>query len=70
MRIPCLLSWGGFAGVKINYVKIVLEPSDTYTVTFGRIHGAKYSVLSTVEGVYCDTLRAVFESETGLHTSL
>jgi len=27
-------------------------------------------VLATIEGVYCDTLRAVFESETGLHTSL
>ena len=59
-----------FEGLRINYVRITLDPSDTYTVEFSRVYGGKYTVLETVSDVYCDTLRQVFESATGLRTSL
>lgn len=59
-----------FDGLKINYVKIILEPSDTYTVEFGRVYGSKYTVLSTHSDIYCDVLVDLFERKTGLRTSL
>lgn len=59
-----------FEGVKINSVRIKLDPSDTYTVTFGRIHGLKYTVISEHDGIYCDMLQDLFVSKTGLAVSL
>jgi hypothetical protein len=53
---------------KANYVKIKLEPNDTYTYTFGRIHGGKYRDLDVIEGVYSDQLERVFTDYTGLVT--
>lgn len=56
---------------KPNYCKVILDPSDTYTVTFGRV--TKYGELKnekTVEGVYCDMLVDLFERETGLYLTL
>jgi len=54
----------------INYVKITLSPSDTYTVEFGRVYGSKYRVISKYDGIYCDMLRDLFTDKTGLETSL
>lgn len=34
-----------FTGVKINYVKIVLNGNDLYDVTFGRIFKNEYTIL-------------------------
>lgn len=62
-RLPC------FPGIKINHVKIILNGSDLYDVTFGRIYGHKYTIISEHSDVYCDDLRQLFESETGLRTS-
>ena len=59
-----------FSGVKINHVKIVLNGNDLYDVTFGRIQGNNFSVISEHKDVYNDDLRPLFESETGLRTSL
>jgi hypothetical protein len=59
-----------FSGIKINYVKIVLNASDLYEVTFGRIHGLKYTVISEHKGIYCDELKDMFEYHTGLRTHL
>jgi len=59
-----------FSGIKINHVKIVLNGSDLYDITFGRIHGNNFSVISEHKDVYNDDLRPLFESETGLRTSL
>ena len=53
-----------------NYIKIALDPSDTYTVTFGRIYGNKYTELETVSEVYCDQLQGLLEETTGLYFSL
>ena len=61
---------GGFCKDGINAVRIVLEASDTYTVTFSRVHGSKVTEVATVDGVYEDTLRTVFTEHTGLATSL
>ncbi len=57
-------------GKSPNYIKISLDPSDTYTVEFGRIHGLTYTVVQTDEGVYCDQLRPLIEQTTGLYLSL
>jgi hypothetical protein len=59
-----------FAGVKINYVKITLDASDTYTVEFGRVFGLKYATISKYSDIYADGLRSLFTRETGLETSL
>ncbi len=67
------LPGNGFAKNGINYVKVTLEPSDTYTVVFkkiGRAPGFKVTEFDKVEDVYCDNLREVFERATGLATSL
>jgi hypothetical protein len=48
-------------------VKVTLAPSDTYVVEFWGRSGA---CLETLEDIYCDSLRDVFERVTGLYTSL
>ncbi len=40
-------------------VLIRLAPSDTYTVIFGRVRGAKWKVDKTVDGIYADQLGEV-----------
>lgn len=57
-------------GVKVNYVKIVLNGLDLYEVTFGRIYNNKFSVISEHKDVYCDELENLFEKQTGLYTHL
>jgi hypothetical protein len=61
---------GGFIKNGINVVRIDLTPNDTYNVTFSRLRGSKDTVISKHDDVYADSLREVFESETGLATSL
>jgi len=55
---------------KANYVKITLDPSDTYTVTFGQLQKFKYVVLKEYKDVYGDMLQDIFTDYTGLYTSL
>jgi SH3-like domain-containing protein len=61
-----------FPGLKINRVKIRLTPADTYEMTFMRYSAKTLQVdtLATVEDVYCDMLRSVFTSQTGLDCTL
>ena len=59
-----------FPGVKINLIEIVLNGCDLYDITFGRIHGNNFSVISEHTDIYFDQLRELFEKETGLRTSL
>ena len=61
---------GGPKGQGINYTKITLAPSDTYTVEFGYIRSPNYIVRSTHSDIYCDMLQELWESETGLKLSL
>ncbi len=55
-----------------NAVKVTLDVTDTYTVVFYKIGRGTYDVteLASVSMVYIDTLRAIFESHTGLRTRL
>lgn len=61
---------GGFCKDGINSVRINLDPSDTYTVSFYRVRKGIPVLISSASDVYCDVLRDVFESATGLRTSL
>lgn len=51
-------------------VVVTLEPSDTYTVDFYRVRGAKCMSLAQSRDVYADQLQAVFTEHTGLYTHL
>jgi hypothetical protein len=63
---------GGFCKNGINYVKITLDPSDTYTIGFYRIRRNSQAMteVAAYHGVYFDTLQEVFSRETGLAVSL
>ena len=52
-----------------NEVEIRLDPTDTYTVTFNRIVGAKVVEVSKHTDIYNDMLKGLFERETGLYLS-
>lgn len=53
----------------INYVKIELNGSDLYDVSFGRIRsGSVYKDLETFTDVYAEDLVRLFEKTTGLFT--
>src|SRR4051812_25235704 len=54
----------------INHVKVMLNASDTYTVTFSKLRGSEFKQIAHLPGVYCDRLQSVFRSVTGLETSL
>ena len=54
----------------ITHVTITLDASDTYTVRFQRVHGAKVTEKGTYEGIYVDMLRGTFTQATGFVTSL
>jgi hypothetical protein len=57
-------------GKRCTGLRIVLDPSDTYTVEAIAVRKLEYTVLDTHNGVYCDNLRDVFTSMTGLDTYL
>ena len=58
----------------INVVKIAHDPSDTYTMTFSKQSdargGYRMTTVREIGGVYAGQLREIFESTTGLATSL
>lgn len=55
---------------KASFVKITLDVMDTYTVEFKSIRNFEVKEISKHEGIYNDMLVNLFESETGLRTSL
>ena len=55
---------------KANKVHIVLEPDDTYTMTFYRLIKLDLKEISKHSGLNVDQLRKTFTSQTGLDTSL
>jgi hypothetical protein len=62
-----------FARDGINYVRITLDPSDTYVLRFAKLGlppERKLKQVAEVEDVYSDNLREVFTRYTGLDTSL
>lgn len=54
----------------ITHLRVVLDASDTYTVTFLKVRGVKVSTVAELSGVYADSLREVFTARTGFYTSL
>lgn len=54
----------------ITHVRITLDPSDTYTVTFSKVRGTNAKVVKELDGVHADALRTVFTMATGMATSL
>jgi len=61
---------GGFTKDGINKVSITLDPADTYTVRFYRIRSTNFKLVAEYSDVYCDQLKTIFESTTGLRTNL
>ena len=57
----------GLAAKGITSVLVVLDPSDTYTVT---VHNVRGTAVASYDNTYCDQLRGLFEEVTGLRTSL
>ena len=55
---------------KPNFVKITLDPTDTYTLEMGRTIKYDYKVLYKQEGLYASQLKGIIERETGLRLSL
>jgi hypothetical protein len=53
-----------------NCLRIELEPTDTYRVEFWKVRGANAAKVTTVDGVFAEDLRGLFERETGLRVSL
>ena len=53
----------------IKGIRITLDPSDTYTVEFLAIRGLNVKS-DAVPMVYCDSLKSLIESKTGLYLSL
>lgn len=66
-RLPCR---------KINLVTVILDPFDTYTMTFQKVQKERGSwnfrtdTISEHNEVYADQLQSIFKSETGLETHL
>lgn len=54
----------------IRYVKIILEPSDTYYVEFWSYSGKDSRLVTSHENIYHDMLQDLFTEETGLYTRL
>ena len=55
----------------VTHCKIVLDASDTYTVTFFKIRGTKtYKVLSETSDIYNDSLQSHFTDKTGMLLTL
>ena len=61
---------GGGAKNGINHCEVMLEPSDTYRMSFWRVRAGKGTLIEEVSGVYCDQLQNVFTSKTGMATRL
>lgn len=59
-----------FAKNGINAIKIVLNGSDTYDVTFSKFRAMKVTLVASSEGVYAEDLRSLISEETGLALSL
>jgi hypothetical protein len=54
----------------INKIRVALDASDTYTVTAYRYRALNLTQIEAVDGVYCDNLRDVFTSVTGLDCTM
>lgn len=56
--------------IKANRVRITLDPSDTYTVTFFKVYKGEMKIAQETSGLYCDDLFSHFETTTGLYLKI
>jgi hypothetical protein len=63
---------GRFASQGITYVRVKLNGADLYDLEFAKTNkwGEISKMIATFEDVYASDLREIFESTTGLRTSL
>jgi hypothetical protein len=54
----------------VNRLEVELDSYDTYTVKFQYEHGVKLATKAEFAQVYSEDLQQLFESVTGLYTSL
>ena len=54
----------------VNYVRITLNPMDTYDMEFIMMRAGKITVKSKATRVYNDQLQEIFTEHTGLYTRL
>jgi hypothetical protein len=59
-----------FAKDGITLVKISLDVTDTYTMSFKKVNKKTDKLVSEQSGVYDDMLASIFEEQTGLRTHL
>lgn len=55
---------------KINRVRVTLDPSDAYTVTYFRVQRGVWLTVEEDDDVYADALQESFTRVTGLATHL
>ncbi len=61
---------GGRAKNGINYVRVELDPNDTYSMAFFKCSKRANEKISGYSCVYFDKLQELFTQETGLETHL
>ena len=61
------IRWPSRTPTKGNMCSVVLEPCDTYTVTFFNKRAGTKKQVAQLEDVYCDCLVRVFEAQTGYY---
>mgnify|MGYP001557959701 FL=1 len=54
----------------ITHLRVTLDASDTYTVTFSKVRGTNVTTVAEIAGVYAEDLASVFTTETGFATRL
>lgn len=54
----------------VSHIRIELDPSDTYTVTFSKVRGLNVKEVAKLDGIYVDSLHPLIEKHTGLYTKL
>ena len=54
----------------INKVRIELDASDTYDVSFWKIRGSNFKMVESHQDVYAEDLKKIFTNTTGLDVSL
>jgi hypothetical protein len=60
-----------FKGSKVaNFMSVTLNTLDLYDVKISKFRGNLVKTVKEVNGVYNDMLTSIFESTTGLYTSL
>ena len=59
-----------FALNGINKLRIVLDPSDTYSIEAFRMRGVDYTRVAIVDGIYAEDLQRTFTQITGLDCTM